>query len=81
MTSPHTKNGWEAWQEEREDFLARETEGFTKDLRALKQHIRTLGKVCPKDEAGFPVQTALIHIDRLTKEYNRFKTYISAFSK
>ena len=67
---------WRAWDKERRDFQGRDTEGFTRDLLALEAHIKVLAEVAPKDRAGWPVQTALIHIGRLTSEYNRFKQYI-----
>jgi len=68
---------WQAWDKERADFQGRDTEGFTKDLEALEAHIKALAVVAPKDTAGWPVQTALIHIRMLTKDYNRFKGYLT----
>lgn len=72
---------WSIWDEERQAFAARDTEGFTKDLAALEAHIKVLREVCPKDKAGFPVMTAVFHIDWLTQECNRFKSYIELFAK
>jgi len=67
---------WSKWHDERKRFLARDTEGFTKDLAALEAHIQALRAVCPKDEAGVPVTTAFFYLDRLTREYGRFKVYL-----
>lgn len=67
---------WTAWHEERKRFQARDTQGFTKDLKAFEQHIKNLTQVCPKDAAGWPVGTALYHLDILQKEYDRFKEYL-----
>jgi len=68
---------WGEWDGERKRCTARDTEGFNKDLTALEAHIKTLREVCPKDKAGFPVSTALNHIGRLTREFNRFKNYLA----
>lgn len=68
---------WNAWHEEREAFLARDSAGFTQDLKALEEHIKKLTEICPKDAAGWPVGTALNHIIKLTKGYNLFKEYLT----
>lgn len=70
-------NEWKLWHSERERFLSRDTEGLTKDLSAFKEHILKLQEVCPKDKAGWPVTTALIHLDKLKKEYDKFVSLLS----
>jgi len=70
------KADWTSWHLERSRFLARDTEGFTKDLKAFEQHIKNLTELSPKDTAGFPVGQALFHIDKFHAEYNRFKKYL-----
>ena len=71
-----TKDDWELWHQERVNFAHRDTEGFTKDLSALKAHILKLQEVCPKDKAGWPVGTALILLGQLRKEHDRFQRYL-----
>jgi len=71
------KMNWKEWNEERESFANRETEGFTLDLKALEAHIKRLTKVCPKDEAGWPTVTALRVIDKLTEDHNVIKHYLA----
>ena len=61
---------------ERETFAARETRGFTDDLKALKEHILKLQNICPKDKAGWPVGNALSSIRQLQNDYNRFTRYL-----
>lgn len=70
------KEDWEQWNHERANFSGRDTEGFTKDLKALKNHIRKLQEVCPKDKAGWPVGTALKVLDKLRKEHDRLHKYL-----
>jgi len=65
------KDDWQAWHEERVRFKARETEGFTKDMDALKAHILTLLEVVPKDKAGWPVGQALAPLTYLVRERDR----------
>ena len=65
----HNKNSWVPWNEERQTYGQRESAGFTKDLQALKEHIRKLQEVCPKDKAGWPVAQALDVLDRLKRDY------------
>jgi hypothetical protein len=77
MTKRLTAEDWKLWHEERQAFAARETEGFTKDLEALKEHILRLQAVAPKDNAGWPVTTALISLDKLKREYDRFVTIVA----
>jgi len=72
----NTKKNWEKWHEERQRFQTRNPEGFTIDLKALEAHIKKLTEVCPKDKADRPVVTALFVLDDLTKDYNRFKSYL-----
>lgn len=67
---------WERWHQERTSFVKRETEGFTKDLKALEQHIKKLQEIAPKDEAGWPVTNALTIITKLQKDYIRFKSLL-----
>jgi len=67
---------WTAWNLERSRFLARDTEGFIKDLKAFEQHIKNLTEFSPKNHAGWPVGQALFNINKLTAEYNRFKQYL-----
>jgi len=75
-----SKEDWTKWNEVRNCFQDRDTEGFTKDLEALRAHIKTLRDVSPKDKAGVPETTALLYLDRLTAEYNRFKNYMESVS-
>lgn len=73
---------WEAWHKERKAFESRETEGFTKDLEALKQHILKLQHLAPKDQARWPSTDALIIIDKLQREYKQALSLIeTVFSK
>lgn len=67
------KEDWTAWNEELARYLTRETEGFEKDLYALKQHIKNLTNLCPKDRAGWPRLKGLAYIDILTINYNRIR--------
>lgn len=71
-----TKDNWSNWNNEQHNFAHRDTEGFTKDLAALKAHISKLQEVCPKDKAGWPVGTALNVLDKLRKEHDRFQRYL-----
>ena len=70
------KDDWLLWNREQASFAARETEGFTKDVKALHDHIMELQRVCPKDNAGWPVRTALSYLDRLRSDYDRFQRYL-----
>lgn len=69
------KADWTQWNEERRIFAHRDTEGLTKDLKALKAHILKLQAVCPKDSAQWPVRLALDVIRGLQKDYDRFLRY------
>ncbi len=70
------KADWGKWYEERIAFQGRDTAGFTADLTALRSHIKALREASPKDEAGVPVTTALIHIARLVKGLNQAQEYL-----
>jgi len=71
-----TKKDWVNWHEERERFSVRGTEGFTKDLEALEAHIKKLIEFAPKDDAGWPVLTALNALQDLKADHARFKRYL-----
>ena len=73
----HTRNNWKAWNEERENFTARDTKGFTKDVAALEAHISKLIEVCPKDEAGWPRGTALEVIGDLQEDLETLRRYLA----
>lgn len=66
------KADWAAWHNERYAFAHRETEGFTRDLEALKQHILKLEEVCPKDKANWPAPDALTVLVKLHEDHFRF---------
>lgn len=76
MPNP-TKEDWGPWHLEKGIFAKRDTEGFVKDLQALKAHILKLQAICPKDSAGWPVGTALRALTTLQKEYERFNRYFN----
>lgn len=73
------KQDWQAWHEERERFVSRDSEGFTQDLKALEQHIKKLTEVSPKDKAERPVVQALNLISELTKDFNRYKNSLHLY--
>jgi len=72
-----TKDDWKAWDEEKKRFAKRETQGFTGDIQALEQHIKTLREVCPKDAAGYPHSTALWYLNRLQQRVDEAKKYLA----
>ncbi len=72
----HTKDKWKLWNEERERFKNCDTMGFIKDLAALKTHIMKLQEYAPKDKANWPAAEALLIIDSLQKDSNRFNRYL-----
>lgn len=69
------KNNWGQWNDERAAFTARDTEGFSHDLKALGNHIKSLTVAAPKDAAGWPNTNALKVINQLRQDYIRFKAY------
>ncbi|GAI66262.1 unnamed protein product [marine sediment metagenome] len=72
-----TKDGWKAWYEERKRFAKRETQGFTGDIKALEQHIKTLREICPKDSVGYPHTTALEVLTELQQRVDEAKRYLA----
>jgi len=74
-----TKKDWQPWHAERKRFQRRDTKGYIIDFEALKNHIRKLQEVCPKDEAGWPVSTALSVINRLKRDFERVAGYLEEF--
>ncbi len=73
-----TKDDWKAWNEEKKRFAKRETEGFTAEIKALEQHIKTLREVCPKDTAGYPHSTALWYLTGLQERVDEAKRYLAS---
>ncbi len=73
-----TKDDWKKWQEERERFAKHETQGFTGDIKALEQHIKTLREVCPKDSADFPHLRALTVLNELQERVDAAKRYLAS---
>ncbi|GAI67759.1 unnamed protein product [marine sediment metagenome] len=71
-----TRDEWKKWQEERKRFAKNETKGFTGDIKALEQHIKTLREVCPKDVTGYPHTTALMVLDELQQRVDAAKRYL-----
>ena len=74
--SSQNKEAWDKWHIERHLFATRDTEGFNKDLEALKAHITKLQKVCPKDPAGWPVPAALSYLNKLQADCSKFTQYL-----
>jgi len=72
-----TKDDWKAWNEERKRFAKRETQGFSGDIKALEQHIKTLREICPKDTAGYPHSTALTILNELQQRVDAAKEYLA----
>ncbi|MBA7524810.1 hypothetical protein ES705_16954 [subsurface metagenome] len=72
-----TKDDWKAWKEERKLFARREASGFTSEMKALEQHIKTLREVCPKDGAGYPHTRALMVLDQLQQRLDEAKRYLA----
>jgi len=70
------KDDWKMWNEERERFQKRDTEGFTQDLKALTIHILKLQDLAPKDKANWPVGQALRVIDGLQSQQRVFTTWL-----
>ena len=70
------KVDWKAWNEERKRFAKRGTQGFTADLEALEQHIKTLREICPKDKAGYPHNTALMVLNEEQKTLDAVKRWL-----
>lgn len=66
----------DAWNKERESFERRETEGFAKDLLALKTHIRALHQLAPKDETGWPVDKANLVIKHLQVKDRLYELWV-----
>ena len=73
-----TKDDWKAWNKERERFARRETQGFSGDIKALEQHIKTLREICPKDTAGYPHSTALTILNELQQRVDAAKKYLAS---
>jgi len=73
-----TKDSWKAWDEEKNRFAKRETQGFTADLKALEQHIKKLREVCPKDTAGYPHNLALTYLNLLQQRVDEAKRYLAS---
>lgn len=72
-----TKDDWKDWKEERKRFAKRETQGFSGDIKALEQHIKTLREICPKDTAGYPHSTALTILNELQQRVDAAKKYLA----
>jgi len=73
-----TKDDWKAWNEEKKRFAKRETEGFTAEIKALEQHIKTLRDICPKDTAGYPHNRALMELNKLQQRVDEAKRYLAS---
>ncbi|GAJ10241.1 unnamed protein product [marine sediment metagenome] len=73
-----TKDDWKAWREERQSFAKREAQGFTTEIKALEQHIKTLREICPKDTAGYPHTRALMVLDELQQRVDEAKRYLAS---
>jgi len=71
-----TKDDWKAWNEERKQFAKREAQGFTAEIKALEQHIKTLREICPKDTAGYPTGKALWELNKLQQRLDEVKRYL-----
>ena len=72
-----TKDDWKAWREERKQFAKREAQGFTAEIKALEQHIKTLREICPKDTAGYPHTRALFELNKLQQGLDEAKRYLA----
>ena len=70
------KQNWKPYQAERERYDGMETQGFTKDMKALRSHILKLQRVCPKDAAGWPDIAAQTYIIKLQERYFKINAYI-----
>lgn len=75
-----TKDGWKAWNEEKKRFAQRGAQGFTAEIKALEQHIKTLREVCPKDTAGYPLVRALMVLNGLQERVDEAKRYLAGVS-
>lgn len=76
----NTTEQWKAWNQERERFKNRETQGLQEDIATFRAYIFKLTNIAPKDKAGFPVGHALSIIDDLKKELARYLSWIDVIS-
>jgi len=70
------KEDWQPWHDEIKRYKQRGTEGLDKDLAALADHIKQLGKLAPKDKAGCRHTDALIYLNSLQLRLDSIKSYL-----